>query len=108
MHSTGKYTQHFEIIYKGKESEKECVCVCTCTCVCVCIKLNPCDVHLKLTQHYKSAILQFKRKERNIIKQQLHSHLVLLTGLLFVASMFKKGTFGKASLTINRKTCQSI
>ena len=100
MHSTGKYTQHFEIIYKGKESEKECVCVC--------IKLNPCDVHLKLTQHYKSAILQFKRKERNIIKQHLHSLLVLLTGLLFVVSMFKKGTFGKASLTINRKTCQSI
>ena len=103
MHSTGKYIQHFEIIYKGKNLKKN-----VCVCVCVCIKLNPCDVHLKLTQHYKSAILQFKRKERNIIKQQLHSLLVLLTGLLFVVSMFKKGTFGKASLTINRKTCQSI
>ena len=98
----------FEVFYKGKESEKECVCMCTCVCVFLCIKLNTCDIHLKLTQHYKSTILQFKRKERNIIKQQLHSHLVLLTDLLFVVSMFKKGTFGKASLIINRKTCQSV
>lgn len=73
--------------------------MCTCVCVCLRIKLNPCDIHLKLTQHYKSTTLQFKRKERNIIKQ-LHSHLVLLTDLLFVVSMFKKGTFGKASLII--------
>ena len=49
--------------------------------VCVCV----CKQHLK--QHYKSTILQFKRNERNIIKQQLHSHLVLLTDLLFVVLM---------------------
>ena len=54
--SARNYTQYFVITYNGKESEKEYMCVC------VCIKLNHSGVHLKLTQHCKLTILQFKKK----------------------------------------------
>ena len=32
-----------------------------------CIKLNNFAIHLKLTQHCRSTILQFKKKERNTL-----------------------------------------
>ena len=36
--------------------------VCVCVCVCVCV--NYFAVYLKLTQHCKSNILQFKKKKK--------------------------------------------
>ena len=62
----------------GKNLKKNvcvCVCVCACACVraclCVCVyiyiyKLIHVVVHLKLTQHCKSTILQLKKKKRKI------------------------------------------
>ena len=47
----------------GKESEKKKkMDMCVCVCVCVCVYLNHFAVHLKLKQHCKSTILQYKIK----------------------------------------------
>ena len=54
LYSTGNSTQYSLITYKGKESEKEQIYVY--------VKLNHFAVHLKLTQHCKSTILQYKIK----------------------------------------------
>ena len=51
LYSTGNYIQCLIITYNGKESEKEHM------------YYNQFSVHLKLTQPYKSTILQFKEKE---------------------------------------------
>ena len=50
LYSTGKYTQYFVIPSKGKDSEKR-----------IFIYIH-CAVHLKLTQHCKSTLLQFKKE----------------------------------------------
>ena len=46
---TWNYTQHFIIIYKGKESEKVYICVYTHTHTHT-HKLNHCAIHVKLIQ----------------------------------------------------------
>ena len=50
MYSTGNYTQYFVITYKGKQSEKVFTYIYK--------SMNHFAVHLKLTQHYKSAVHQ--------------------------------------------------
>ena len=50
------HTQCFIITCKRRESEKEFVCVC------VYVELNHYAIHLKLTKHYESTILQFFQK----------------------------------------------
>ena len=61
MYSTGDYTQYFiitfVITYKGKESEKNIYIY-----IHIYIKLNHCAVYLKLTGHFKSTILQLKKR----------------------------------------------
>ena len=52
LYSTGNYTQYFVITYKGRESKK----------IVMYVELNHFAVHLKLTQHCKSTILQLKNK----------------------------------------------
>ena len=37
-------------------------CMCVCVCVCVYISLNHFVIYQKLTQHWKSTILQLKEK----------------------------------------------
>ena len=44
-----------------------------CVCVCVCVCMNHFAIHLKLTQHCKSTILQLKKKT-HIQKRHLHQH----------------------------------
>ena len=54
----------------GKETEKN-IYMCVCVGVCVCI--NHLVVHLKLTQHSKSTIVQRKNKNKNILmKKQIY------------------------------------
>ena len=60
----------------GKESEKKNGYVCVCVCVCVCVYLNHFAVHLKLKQHCKSTILQYKIKLKKK-KSQKHYALSL-------------------------------
>ena len=48
LYGTGNYIQYLIIIYNGKESEKEYIYV----------YLNHFAVHLNLTQHCKSTLLQ--------------------------------------------------
>ena len=65
LYCTRNYTEYSVITCKRKELEEECVCVCVCVCarvrvcVCVCVYLIQFAIHLKLTQHCKSTILQF-------------------------------------------------
>ena len=63
LYSTGNYTQYLVITYKGKESEKEYMCIYIYVCLYIYIYLNHFAVHLKLTQHCKSTILQLKKKK---------------------------------------------
>ena len=53
---TGNYVQYLIITYNGKEYVKEHIY--THTYIYTHIKLNPFAIHLKLTQHCKSTILQ--------------------------------------------------
>ena len=50
LYGRGNYTQYFVMTYKRKEAEKEHSYSSK--------NLNHCVVHLKLTQRYKSTILQ--------------------------------------------------
>ena len=52
LSSTGNPTEYSVIICTGRESEKEWMCVCVCVCVCITV------VEQKLSQHYKSTVLQ--------------------------------------------------
>ena len=54
LYSIGNSTQYSVMAYTGKESEKEWIYVY--------VQLNHFAVHLKLTQHCKSTILQYKIK----------------------------------------------
>ena len=56
LYSTGNSTQYLVIIYIGKESEKGWIYVYA--------QLNHFAVHLKLTQHCKSTIFQYKIKTK--------------------------------------------
>ena len=58
LYSTGNYIQYFTTVNYEKEYEKEYICV----------KRNHFAVHLKLTQHCESTILQLKtnKKEANL------------------------------------------
>ena len=58
VYSTGNYIQYPVINHNGKENKKEQVCVCVCVCVCIYIKRNNFTVQKKLTQNWKSTILQ--------------------------------------------------
>ena len=69
MYRTGNSTQYSVVTYMGKESEKEWIYVY--------VKLNHFAVHLKLIQHCKSTILQYKKLFKknkcileNIIKER--------------------------------------
>ena len=54
VYSTGSYIQHLIITYNGKESEKEYIDID--------IDLNHFALHLKLTWHCKSTLLQLEKK----------------------------------------------
>ena len=61
---TGNYTQNFVITYKGKESEKGSLSLSLSLYIYIYIfflNLNYLAVHLKLTQHCKSTLLQLKK-----------------------------------------------
>ena len=59
LYSTGSYTQYFVITYKKSDSEKEYR-----------YNVNHVAVHMKLEQHFKSTIFQFRK---NGFKQALRS-----------------------------------
>ena len=65
LYSTGNYIQYFVISYKGKESEREQIYVCITESL---------FLHLKLTQHCKSTILQLKKEKlsANVIHLSIH------------------------------------
>ena len=53
-----------------------CMHVCMCVCVCVYIYIYITEsfaVHLKLTQHCKSTILQFKKSKKRKSQQSINS-----------------------------------
>ena len=52
LYNTENYTQYFVLTYKGKEFEKDQIHVH--------VQLNHFAIHLKLTQHCKSTMLQKK------------------------------------------------
>ena len=80
LYSTRNYTQYFVITYKEKESEKEYIYVYIYILY-MYIKLNHFTIHLKLTQHCKSTILQFKKLKKKEIKIRLFStSLTVLDG----------------------------
>ena len=54
LYSTGNSTQYSVMAYMGKESKKKKKRVA----ICIYIKLTHFAVHLKLTQHCKSIVLQ--------------------------------------------------
>ena len=58
MYSTGNYIQYLVVNYNGKESKK------IYRYIHIYVYLNHFAVHLKLTQHCKSTILQFKKRRR--------------------------------------------
>ena len=58
LYGTGNYIQYQVITYNGKESEKEYTHM----------ELNHFAIHLKLTQHCKSATLQLKKLTQNGIQ----------------------------------------
>ena len=63
LYSTGHYTQYFVITYKGKKSEIEFIYIYLYSLYLLMYsfyKLNSCAVHLKLTKHCKSILLQLK------------------------------------------------
>ena len=68
----------YTYIYMNHRYISECVYMCVCVCVCVC--MNHFAIHLKLTQHCKSTILQFKKrhiyKKDTFINTLPHSSLV--------------------------------
>ena len=61
LFSTRNSAQYFVITYMVKESELDIMCVYVQIYVHVCVKQNS-AIYLKLTQHYKSIILQYKIK----------------------------------------------
>ena len=65
LYGTRNYTQYFAITSMGKESERELRYIC--------VKLNHFAVYLKLTQHCKSTILQFKKKKKKRTSLRIRS-----------------------------------
>ena len=59
LFSTGKYAEYF-ITHKGKEPEKQYVFLVYKRSIQIERWLNHCTIHMKLTQHGKSTICQFK------------------------------------------------
>ena len=79
LYSTGNCTQYFVITCKGKEPEKEYLSIYIS--ICPSIYLNHCAVHIKLTQHCKSTILQIKKlmKKSGRVFLLIGSHGLLIT-----------------------------
>ena len=64
LYNTGNYTQYFTITYKGKESEKS-----------IYVQLNHGATYLKLIYCCKSIILQFRKKKKNLKKNDQGAQL---------------------------------
>ena len=61
MYSTGNYTQYLIITYNGRECKKK---------RCIYRYLNHFAIHLKLIQHCKSTIFQYKLKKKKPKKKR--------------------------------------
>ena len=64
--SAGNYTQCLTVTYNEKESEKEYIWACL-------HMQNQFDVHIKVTQHNKLTILQFKKRIPSILNMLAHN-----------------------------------
>ena len=60
--NTGDYTQYFSITYNGRESEREYIYITEYIYI---YKVNHFSLHLKLTQHCRLTIPQFKKSYKN-------------------------------------------
>jgi len=87
LNSAGNHTKYLVIIYNRKESKKEYIYVCVCVCVCMWIKSVHFAVYLKLTQHCKLTIPQFKKW----IKGSYHSLCQWVLCLCFPLSLIVTG-----------------
>ena len=78
-YNTGKYIQYLIITYNGKEYEKEYIYIY------IYISLNYCVEHLKLTQHCKSTILQFKKRQKKNLKEIVNKFSVRIKRTFMMA-----------------------
>ena len=74
LYSTGNYTHYLVITYNGKESKKNIYLKKN-----IYMKPNHFAVHLKLTQHCKSAVFQLKKKKKLLRAGITGTHLLLAT-----------------------------